>query len=410
VKLLRLCTVYPDYLKSFYGKRPGLAGESFQEQDEAIMYDAFGWADFWKNPLKSMGYETADVVANAESLQRAWAEESGIKQPGKDWLERLALARIEKFKPDILFINDYVTFKRSWIDTVRSSCPSIKLVLGWCGAPFPDVEVFRGYDAVLSCVPELVETFQHMGHRSYHLNHAFDPKVLDRISGAEKVPHDFTFVGQINRQSGFHLDREKILLYLAGRTPLTIFSISSRPGPAKHFMAFLRKGVHSMHSGLSRLGVPEDLLSCIPLVSRGPRYSDHPFLPVHPLLGRHLRPGVFGLDMFRVLRDSSVTFNRHLNISVHSSSNMRMFEATGVGTCLLTDHMERTARLFEPDYEVVTYRSAEECAEKALYLLEHPAQRGEIALAGQRRALKDHNYDLRAGDLDRIIKKELGGY
>jgi spore maturation protein CgeB len=45
-----------------------------------------------------------------------------------------------------------------------------------------------------------------------------------------------------------------------------------------------------------------------------------------------------------------------------------------------------------------------------LYLLEHPAQRGEIALAGQRRALKDHNYDLRAGDLDRIIKKELGGY
>lgn len=407
MKVLRLSTAYPEYLVSFFKSRPGLEKKKYEDQHQALMYDSFGWADFWKNALHPLGYEVEDVVANAESLQKAWARENGIPYEDRDWFLGLARARICSLQPDILFINDYVSFRREWIEEIRRECPSLRLILGWCGAPYPDPEVFKSYDAVLSCVPELVEDFQARGHKSYHLNHAFDPRILDSIASRQSVSLGFTFVGQINRQSGFHRERERFLIDLLDRTPLKIYSMNHRAGAMKYIMAIGRKTVYAAHTALSHGGVPDTLLDRIPVVSRGPLYRDHPLLPVHPHLRKHLRSPVFGLDMFQVLRDSEVTFNSHLAISTHSSSNMRMFEATGVGTCLLTDHKEKTSRLFEPDSEVVTYRSSEECCEKALYLLHNPEQRDNIAEAAQRRTLSEHTYGRRAHDLDRIIREIL---
>ena len=83
---------------------------------------------------------------------------------------------------------------------------------------------------------------------------------------------------------------------------------------------------------------------------------------------------------------------------------MRLFEATGVGSCLLTDWKENLSDFFIPDVEVVTYRSSQEATEKVKFLLEHPEQRRAIALAGQRRTLSEHTYKQRAQQLDALIQ------
>jgi spore maturation protein CgeB len=86
---------------------------------------------------------------------------------------------------------------------------------------------------------------------------------------------------------------------------------------------------------------------------------------------------------------------------------MRLFEATGVGTCLLTDWKENLVELFEPDSEVLTYRSAEECVEKVKFILEHEDQRHTIAAAGQKRTLRQHTFKNRMAQIDEIIKTFL---
>ena len=111
--------------------------------------------------------------------------------------------------------------------------------------------------------------------------------------------------------------------------------------------------------------------------------------------------------MFQQLANSKITFNNHINVSSHSASNMRLYEATGVGTCLLTDWKENLPEFFEPDTEIVTYRSVDECVEKVQWLLAHPQQREQIAKAGQARTLKDHTFAQRAIQLDEIIRKAL---
>ncbi|MFM6368666.1 MAG: glycosyltransferase, partial [Dolichospermum sp.] len=63
--------------------------------------------------------------------------------------------------------------------------------------------------------------------------------------------------------------------------------------------------------------------------------------------------------------------------------------------------------LFEPEKEVVTYKSVEECIEKVKWLLDHPQEREAIAKAGQVRTLRDHTFDKRAIQLDQIIRQYL---
>ena len=55
---------------------------------------------------------------------------------------------------------------------------------------------------------------------------------------------------------------------------------------------------------------------------------------------------------------------------------MRLYEATGVGSLLVTDAKQNLAELFEPESEVVTYRDADELVERVRHYL---AQRGRAA-------------------------------
>ena len=70
--------------------------------------------------------------------------------------------------------------------------------------------------------------------------------------------------------------------------------------------------------------------------------------------------GVFGIDMYQVLADSRITLNTHANNNPNEAGNMRLFEATGAGSCLLTDWKQNLNDYFKVDSEIVTFRTKEE--------------------------------------------------
>jgi spore maturation protein CgeB len=111
--------------------------------------------------------------------------------------------------------------------------------------------------------------------------------------------------------------------------------------------------------------------------------------------------------MYQAIRDSRVVLNIHADSSPTHASNMRLFEITGAGACMLTDRKQNIADFFEPDREVVVYDGAQDCMEKALWLLGHPTERCRVAAAGQRRTLSDHTFARRAAVLDQIVRRAL---
>ena len=408
LRLQRITTNYPDYLRQFYKTRSELVSQPYAAQHEALMRDAYGWADFWSTALGKLGYEVDEVVSNAEPMQRAWASEHGLSYNDNNWLLEITTAQIKAFRPTVLFVNDYVTYSADYLRQLKAECSFIHLVVGWCGAAYSDASIFNEYDVVLSGAPELVRTFRSQGHRCEHLHLAFDARILERLRAAEPGV-DFGFMGTITKKNEFHNSREQLILDLLERTPLQIWTHAPSPSLQERGNLLVRQWAFDAVRAASRVGVPDAMLKSLPLAGKVKRWKERPALPpqIDERILRVAHSPLFGMEMFQQLQRTRVSLNIHVDIARTHASNMRLYEATGVGSCLLTDAKPNLKEVFEPDVEVVAYANADECVEKLNYLLAHEDERRAIAKAGQQRTLRDHSFDNRAARLDEIIQKGL---
>jgi spore maturation protein CgeB len=101
-------------------------------------------------------------------------------------------------------------------------------------------------------------------------------------------------------------------------------------------------------------------------------------------------------DMVRIFNQSRI----NLNLSQVSSASVaqikgRDFEIPGCGGFLLTGKAAGIEDYFKPGKEIARYGSSADLVEKAQYYLAHEKEREAIALAGYRRAMKEHTYQRR---------------
>ena len=72
---------------------------------------------------------------------------------------------------------------------------------------------------------------------------------------------------------------------------------------------------------------------------------------------------------------------------------------------LLTDWVIGADRWFEPEREMMFYRSMEDLHTRIDEFLAHPEKREPIIAAGKKRVLAEHTYDRRLDDLLEILAK-----
>ena len=75
---------------------------------------------------------------------------------------------------------------------------------------------------------------------------------------------------------------------------------------------------------------------------------------------------LYSIDYYNVIRKSKLTLNRHRD-ELADGPNIRVFEATGLGTCLISDRGKEMDKLFDSEKEIVTFSSAQEAIEKINY-------------------------------------------
>ena len=96
------------------------------------------------------------------------------------------------------------------------------------------------------------------------------------------------------------------------------------------------------------------------------------------------------------MQNQLISLNTHGGVSKNEAANMRLFEATGVGSLLLTDYKDNLDSFFKIDTEILAYNSIQEAVEKAMYLLDNPSVALRISEAGKKRVLQDHTFYNRA--------------
>lgn len=404
MRLMIITNSYVSYLAHLYAAHPELSGRSYAEQKAVLDNDFFAWSDSWSVALAPLGYSTSEITPNAEYLQRAWCHENGLTFDSTlHGIRKTVLAQAKQFSPDILWFNDY---DDELLKLLRLELPLLRLVLGWVGSAIPQTEVWQRMDLILSCAPEAVAVMSKAGFPAIHFPHSFDPRINSRLETRAKNL-TLTFVGHLMRSSQFHLLRDEQLEKLASTVPLDIFTPSAEFGWQEEVKGLIKLaltcGVRLLRGG----GVSESFMKSLPIIGRAMEWSPQYVRPTNPRLKPFFRKPVFGLEMYQAVRDSLATLNIHADSSPQFASNMRLYEATGVGTCLVTDWKENIEDIFVPDQEVVVYKNAEECREKVMWLLDHPTEAAEIGLAGQKRTLRDYTFSHRAELLHRIIGKAL---
>jgi spore maturation protein CgeB len=410
MRYLRFSTFYPEHIAAFYAAKPELATQPYAAQSAALWADGFNWFHYLGRELRALGYDAVDFAADVEPLQRQWAAENGVTV-GANWQVQIAAAQIAAFRPDILFAP---SFGPDAITHFLTQYPFIRLVIGWAGEPIRTAGFFRAHHLMLTCVPEHVAYYRQAGLPTEHLLHAFEPSILQKLDATPQIKKDSAlgFVGSVKWGDYAHTQRAQFLYDLSQETRLTLLShvpdiIAGYFAPPDTAINRLKRPLQQAYyqamQRLSDAGL-QGLIRHLPRYAVYERYARRvPYLRVYRHLAQIAEPPVFGMRMYATLRRMQVTLNGHAWSAY--ASNMRLFEATGVGTCLLTDWKQNIADIFVPGDEVVTYRSTAEAAEKARYLLAHPADAARIAAAGQQRTLRDHTTRQRAAEFDAIVRR-----
>jgi len=85
----------------------------------------------------------------------------------------------------------------------------------------------------------------------------------------------------------------------------------------------------------------------------------------------------------------------------------RHFEIPACGGFLLTAHADDLENYFKPGEEIVFYENDNDYIDKIKYYLEHDTEREKIAKAGYNRTIREHSYAKRLEDIFRAIEKHV---
>jgi spore maturation protein CgeB len=101
------------------------------------------------------------------------------------------------------------------------------------------------------------------------------------------------------------------------------------------------------------------------------------------------------LAILNVARDSMA--------EVGFSPATRVFEAAGAAACLITDAWEGIEQFLEPGKEVLVARDGRDVADHLAALT--PERARAIGRAARERVRREHTYDLRAAEVDRVLSR-----
>lgn len=96
----------------------------------------------------------------------------------------------------------------------------------------------------------------------------------------------------------------------------------------------------------------------------------------------------------RLFRSAAAVLN-NLHPAELEGVNARLFEAAGSGAAVVTEERAALRDLFEPDHEVLTFRTYEELVARLRMLLGNPADALALGDRASRRARVDHTYENR---------------
>ena len=373
-KIVIIDTYYPAFLDSIANKTDN--NQTYMQSMHDLMKHRFGTSDAYSFGLSALGWEAEEIVPNAFTIQKAWSNENAnqlwgfLDQFPPSYVSRIPLLsnfweylpslhrvldkQIRRISPDVIYFQDLNFATEGFLKRAREKG---SLVVGQIASPLPPDRRLKMYDLILSSLPNQVEYMRSVGVNAEFLPIGFDSRIIEGLTKYPKRDIPVSFVGGISKH---HPSTIPLLDAVArSNVDLQIFGYGGENLSGN-------KRLLNLHGGEK-----------------------------------------WGMQMYEVLLRSRVTLNRHISISENFANNMRLFEATGAGSLLITDRKSNLGEYFEIGTEVLAYETFDEAADLVKWSLANEDKSSDIAIAGQKRTLTDHTYAHVTQKLDAILRSYL---
>lgn len=301
-------------------------------------------------------------VANSFILQTKWAQENDFSYSEQNWEKEILAAQIEKFQPDVIYTGNHNLFTKE----MKKYLPKVKLYALWNASPMQEGIDLSHFDVGTSFNEVYHQHLQKRGIKNIEYNSFYiDPEIKNRLDAMNlKKDIDIAFVG---RYAPMFKDRNQFLY--------DIYKEFKNDYNIQYYLLTVKR-----FKGL---------------------------IPVLPwkLLKAYNKP-VFLEDMFKVFNKSKIVLNTHSNITGEGKGNMRVFEALGSGSFMLSDDGIYPEHLIAGE-DFVTYKDNKDMVEKIDYYLKNDKEREEIALNGYKKISKYYTTEIGSQNLEKIFGKYL---
>lgn len=448
VRVMRVCPA-PGYVPKFR-KKFELNGKPYVEQVKVLQAEGVYLPGGWAACMEGLGFDVFDALYDDYQLAAQWAEENNVLEVFQHTnpLFEIFMHQVVQFQPDIILFWTGAFFRvnRAHRMEIRQKLKKPIIIAGVWGDELPYGESYANYfgdlDFVFTVNNAYQENFQKAGIPAYTMGSGFDESIHYNTELTTKEIN-VIHCGDTGFNKLDHIHRYETLSKLAASSDIQIFA--SEPKSRKFYQRVAIFGLNLLSI------VPHPILRGFDRILSGTRYTR--WLPITKAIkyaGLVKRTGVSAAGFFPLSNHPRQNFFNHkkslkkqfpdkvtkgplesskyyelieksrIVLNIHRDEeadygNLRVYEATGIGSVLLTDRGESLKEFFNVDYgsdnaletaEIVTFTDAEDCRKKIDFLLKNPEVADRIAANGRRRTLRDHTVMKRCEIMQPILMDE----
>ena len=366
--------------------------------------DAYGQANFVGQNMSEQGYPTIEIIPNYRKAQYMWIKEHISRSVNAlNWKTEILFEQIAHYKPEILMFVGW-SYGGILIKELKRKFNFIKKIIFWTGESLPETDFMTHYDAVFSCDKGNVLKLNNNDKASFHINHAFNFSLNKQLLDNDKN-NTISFCGSIKFGASEHSYRAHILSHLSEKFSVSMNGNVYVPSLySKSLRGILAKSFHNILDIIDKSKIP---MNYIMTDAYKANISLRTNYKIFKELNKKFEPPIYGLEYLQKIKDSGIVLNTHSNTSF--ACNMRLFEGSGVGSCLVSDYKKNLHEIFEIDTEIICYDSKDELVEKVDYLINNPEKAREIGKKAMLKTKQMHTYKNRIEEyinaINHILKK-----
>lgn len=421
IRVFRVCPEMP-YLKMFNDINNNY--HSFKQIQDTYERENFFFPKGWLQSNYSEEYIVENVVYGDIVSQSIWASENNkFSILLSDFLDCILIEQINKFKPDIIFFNTGALYRcqRNLRNRIRDNCSSVRLITGSWGDELPLGETYESYlgdlDIIFACTLGYFNDIKNEKLKVEYLPSAFNEYINFKKNNQKK--YDVCFIGTTGYLEPDHSERfsklDKIFellessninfILVTKEKNLQIQSLIIRNIKLNFILYKLPIFILKIFNKLILFNGLKNIISNLIILKKYKfNYFNFKFIylnkdKIMPFLEKvkltrkykkySKKPILNANEYYKTLSVSKIVLNIHRN-EFNDFGNIRCFEATGVGSCLLTDRASEISNLFEEGKDFVGFNSAEECLNKIKILLADENLLQSISINGQNRTNSYH--------------------